>query len=254
MISVITVTKNDTTRLTSTIKSLENYYKLKNFQHIVVHGGVINDSEKKLIKSHKKIELVYENDSGIYDAMNKGINRCLMEYVLFLNCGDRLLMPPRILKIVLNKSKKNNIICLPYIQEWSSGSIKKTPTSPKKNILPTSHQAMLFKNEFIKRNLYDTTYKIAADFDLYLKSDFSNIQIVKNCNPLTIVEGDGVASINSYIAYNEYIKIVFHKYGLIKGFTSITKILVKSLLVRSAKKLISKNAMVKIRSIFNTKN
>lgn len=254
MISVITVTKNDTTRLTSTIKSLANYYKLKNFQHIVVHGGVITDSEKKLIKYHKKIELVYENDSGIYDAMNKGINRCLMDYVLFLNCGDRLLMPPKILKTILNKSKENNIICLPYIQEWPYRSIHKLPTAPKKNILPTSHQAMLFKNEFIKRNLYDTTYKIAADFDLYLKSDFSKIQILKNCTPITIVEGDGIASRNTYKSYNEYIKIVFHKYGFIKGFLSIMKILVKSLLIRLIKKIISKNMMVKFRSIYNTKN
>ena len=43
MITIITVTKNDAARLTSTIESLTNYYKLTNFQHIVVHGGVIND-------------------------------------------------------------------------------------------------------------------------------------------------------------------------------------------------------------------
>ena len=153
MISVITVTKNDSVRLASTVKSLTKYYKLKNFQHIVVHGGEVNYDEKKLIKHNKKIELINENDNGIYDAMNKGINRCKMDYVLFLNCGDRLVMTPKNMKIVLDKLKVCNIICLPYIQEWPNQLIKKNPTSPTKNILPTSHQAMLFRKTFIKKNL-----------------------------------------------------------------------------------------------------
>jgi len=247
MISVITVTKNDSVRLASTVKSLTKYYKLKNFQHIVVHGGEVNYDEKKLIKHHKKIELINENDNGIYDAMNKGINRCKMDYVLFLNCGDRLVMTPKNMKIVLDKLKVCNIICLPYIQEWPNQLIKKNPTSPTKNILPTSHQAMLFRKTFIKKNLYDTTYKIAADFDLYHKSNFSQIQIVKNCNPLTLVEGEGVASSNITRSYMEYFIIVKKKFGIFFGAIPLFKILFKYFLSFISNTVFSKRIANKIR-------
>ena len=249
MISVITVTKNDSARLALTVKSLNKYYKLKDFQHIVVHGGVVNYSEEKLFKQHKKIELVNENDSGIYDAMNKGINRCVTDYILFLNCGDCLVMTPKNLQMVLRKFKKDNIICLPYIQEWPNGCIQKKPTSPKKNILPTSHQAMIFKKKFIKKNLYDTNYKIAADFDLYHKSDFSKIQIVKNCSPLTLVEGEGVASSNITRSYWEYLIIIKKKFGIFFGAIPLLKILFKYFLSLIANTFGSKSIINNIRML-----
>lgn len=253
MISVITVTKNDSDRLALTIKSLIELYKVEDFQHIIVHGGEMTRVEKDLIEDNKKIQLVNEVDDGIYDAMNSGIQRCILRYVLFLNCGDRLIMTPKKLRIIINNSVNSNIICLPFIHEWSDGFITKVPTHPKKNILPTSHQAMLFNLKFIKKNIYNTKYKIAADFDLYHKSSFREIQIIKNCEPICIVQGVGVASTNSTQSYWEYLVIIKKKYGIFLGAAPLLKISLKFLLSLIGNTIIPDPILFKIRLIVSKK-
>jgi len=254
MISVITVTRDDQDRLALTIKSLAKYYQLISFQHIVIHGGKITEYEKRMIKHQKKIELVNEVDNGIYDAMNKGIGLCSFEYILFLNCGDRLIMAPKNLAVILKKSNNENIICLPFLHEWPDGSITKKPTYPKKHSLPTSHQAMLFSKNFIQKNLYDTRYKIAADFDLYHKSSFNKIRVVNNCKLFTIVEGLGVASSNSARSYCEYFVIISKKYGYFFGSAPLLITLLKGLVSIIGNATLSQRILSKVRFLISKKH
>ena len=87
--SIITVVFNAKNDLIDTIKSLrqQNY---KNFEYIIIDGGstdgtleVINDNLDVVDKWKS------EKDSGIYDAMNKGIDLCQGNYIGMLNAGDR---------------------------------------------------------------------------------------------------------------------------------------------------------------------
>lgn len=89
-ISIITVNYNDKLGLEKTIKSVLDQENIV-FEYLVIDGNS-NDGSKDIIEKYKdKINYwVSEPDSGIYNAMNKGIRAATGDYLLFLNSGDWL--------------------------------------------------------------------------------------------------------------------------------------------------------------------
>ena len=89
-ISIITVNYNDKLGLEKTIKSVLDQENVV-FEYLVIDGNS-NDGSKDIIEKYKdKINYwVSEPDSGIYNAMNKGIRAATGDYLLFLNSGDWL--------------------------------------------------------------------------------------------------------------------------------------------------------------------
>lgn len=88
--SIITVVYNNVRDIEHTIKSVVNQ-TYKHIEYIII-DGVSTDGTLDLIEKYKSnIDiLVSEKDTGIYDAMNKGLALATGDYVLFLNSGDEL--------------------------------------------------------------------------------------------------------------------------------------------------------------------
>ena len=89
-VSVITIVYNGGALLESTIQSvlaLEG----KQLEYIVIDGGS-KDNTLDIIKCYEdRIDYwLSEPDSGIYDAMNKGLEAATGRYVWFMNAGDHV--------------------------------------------------------------------------------------------------------------------------------------------------------------------
>lgn len=90
LISVVTVSWNDAWAATKTCRSVF-CQKFKDFEYIYVDGAAPDGTQglidfwlgAGLINKYKS-----ERDSGVYDAMNKGISMAEGKYVCFLNAGD----------------------------------------------------------------------------------------------------------------------------------------------------------------------
>jgi len=90
LISIITINFNDVEGLKKTMTSVFNQ-TFSNIEYIIIDGGS-TDGSKEYIETNKD-SLAYwvsEPDSGIYNAMNKGIAASNGNYLLFLNSGDTL--------------------------------------------------------------------------------------------------------------------------------------------------------------------
>ncbi len=87
-ISVITVNYNNAEGLKSTIKSVLSQ-SLTEFEFIVVDGDS-SDGSRAIIDEYKDhiSQWLIKADSGVYQAMNRGIEMATGTYVLFLNSGD----------------------------------------------------------------------------------------------------------------------------------------------------------------------
>jgi len=87
-ITVITVCYNSAKTIGKTLQSVREQSH-ENVEHIVIDGGSTDETLHliKTIGTHVK-KLVSEKDSGIYDAMNKGIRLATGEVVVFLNADD----------------------------------------------------------------------------------------------------------------------------------------------------------------------
>ena len=86
--SVITVTFNDASNLARTKDSVTSQ-SFKDFEWIIVDGNSTDNTIYLLDKiNSERIKIISEDDSGLYDAMNKGILASKGKYIVFLNSGD----------------------------------------------------------------------------------------------------------------------------------------------------------------------
>lgn len=87
-LTIITVNYNNINGLKKTVESVINQ-TWKAFEFVVIDGGSI-DGSMPYIKSQKHHFDYWssEPDTGIYNAMNKGIKVAKGEYLFFLNSGD----------------------------------------------------------------------------------------------------------------------------------------------------------------------
>ena len=88
-ISVITVVRNDLKGLQKTVGSVVSQND-KNFEYIIIDGDS-TDGCKEFVASLQcpmPTKKVSEPDTGIYNAMNKGIKMATGDYCIFMNAGD----------------------------------------------------------------------------------------------------------------------------------------------------------------------
>lgn len=87
-ISIITINYNEKDGLKRTIESVVNQTYV-DFEYIIIDGDS-SDGSKEIIDEYKNriAYAVSEPDSGIYNAMNKGILAAKGDYLLFMNSGD----------------------------------------------------------------------------------------------------------------------------------------------------------------------
>ena len=89
-VSIITITYNAERFLERTIQSIIGQSET-DYEYIVIDGKS-TDGTLDIIDQYKThiTTWISEPDSGLYDAMNKGLHRARGEYVWFMNAGDTL--------------------------------------------------------------------------------------------------------------------------------------------------------------------
>ena len=89
-LSIITINLNNYLGLEKTIKSVI-CQTFDNYEFIIIDGGSKDLSIDIIKRYENKVTFwISESDSGIYNAMNKGIRFAKGEFCLFLNSGDYL--------------------------------------------------------------------------------------------------------------------------------------------------------------------
>lgn len=250
LLSIITVVKNDAMRLLKTINSLQSYFGVSDVEYIIVDGNSSHETLKiiDLVKNHNNVKFLSENDKGIYDAMNKGISLASGKYLLFLNCGDEVLIDKKQILSTLNNIPDADILCFPC--QFTDGNIILNifPKLMIKHKMPTSHQAMFILKEYIIHNLYDVRYRIAADYDLYLSAIHQRVAILTKSNPVTSIQLEGYSSDNPLLSYKEYLIIAFRRLSGISRISTIVKIAFKGLFVILLKNLLPAKLVRSLRS------
>lgn len=179
-LSIITINKNNAAGLKETLQSVA-CQTCDDYEQIIIDGKSSDDSVEvieELLKnesfSKKLTHWESESDSGIYFAMNKGVNYANGKYCLFLNSGDTLLDEERISYI---KNLRPDADIAYFNAVFHDGTKSWTKTYPDElNFLffykeyPLNHQNMLIKNSLIKAEPYSMSLSICSDVEFYVKA------------------------------------------------------------------------------------
>jgi len=174
-LSIITINLNNAEGLKKTIGSVR-LQGFSDYEFIIIDGGSNDGSIDVIIQNEDIIShWISEKDSGIYNAMNKGIRIANGEYCYFLNSGDYLQNKDS-LKDVFSDNIDASFICGNFITD-EKGKQQKFDDYKNRNwnfslynIFSgfVAHQAFFIKKEmFNKYGHYDEHLRIMSDWKLF---------------------------------------------------------------------------------------
>ena len=180
-ISVVTVCYNAVKDIEKTILSVINQ-TYPNIEYIIIDGGSKDGTMDVVNKYKDKIDIIVsEPDKGIYDAMNKGIDRATGEWINFMNAGDCFadnFVFDNIFKTVISESisfiysdllKRNILGAYDVIKMECSSSARKLV-----------HQSVIYKRSLHQKyGYYIVTPKIiVSDYLFFLQVPLNEISKV----------------------------------------------------------------------------
>lgn len=181
-ISIITINYNNAAGLKKTLDSVAKQTST-DFEHIIVDGASTDDSidiirnysQLSIANCHKK-KWLSEPDTGIYNAMNKGVRMACGEYILMLNSGDYLVNEFVISRIFpfldgVDIIQGNTMSIINNVQYLNRGYGKSDISFIEVYKGYFLHQATFAKRELFERyGYFDENYKIGGDTVFYLKT------------------------------------------------------------------------------------
>ncbi len=201
-ISVITVCKNSGSTIEGTIRSVIGQSH-PDIEYIIIDGKS-EDSTLGIIEKYRdQIDVVIsESDSGIYDAMNRGIDIASGDYLFFLNSDDRFLHDKVVdLAVKAFSPKYPEVIYGDMIfLNVNSGSVS-IRLQNKINKIYVYKNSPSQPTVFYKRNVFDkcgrfkTEYSIVSDFEWMLNAILrKNVSLQYINVALTLFSSGGVSS------------------------------------------------------------
>lgn len=235
-LSIITINYNNAEGLRKTLASVASQ-TYADIEHIIVDGGstdgsveVIREYEQslasRLLPLASNLKWLSEPDSGIYNAMNKGIEIALgrrvvnafnrselledknkeiettnAEYLLFLNSGDYL-VDENVVKNVMNENLQEDIVYGKQMTEKDGTLMPMKFYSPEemsfcaflKSTLP--HQCTFIRvTLFDKIGMYNEQNKIVSDWEWNLQALFRwNVSLREIDVPISVYDTKGISS------------------------------------------------------------
>lgn len=210
LFSLITVNLNNLQGLKKTHVSIAKQ-GLSELEWLVVDGAS-TDSSVDYLKEHHA-DYISEPDQGIYDAMNKGIDRASGMFLLFLNAGDTFANSEVLQDLAAYISERNLLPDLIYgdaYEDMPGGVVHYKPARPYKKIergMFTHHQAMLYRREALGDLRYNNSYRIAGDYDLTCRFLKTTDNVLYWPQPVCLFESGGISQTNARLGRREQMHV-----------------------------------------------
>ncbi len=178
--SIITVVYNGEAFIEETIKSVLNQ-TYTSIEYIIIDGASTDQTVSIINQYSDQLHyFISEKDSGMYDAINKGIAKATGDYILILNSDDYLFSSNTLDNISANIKLKNLDFFYCDIVRKIEGrlrhiklrkySFEEVLCSEHCTFVP--HPSFFISKHFIDKNnlIYSLKYKYASDFDYILNA------------------------------------------------------------------------------------
>ena len=215
-ISVVTIVRNDCAHIGETLDSVLGQTGDFELEYVVIDGASDDGTVGVLRRYESRLScLVSEKDSGIYNAMNKGIARCTGDVIGMINSGDRYL--PGALALVADSFRKYDKMDRIFWGDVLYERLGRVKGFREKNLRIGAfapHPSM-----FVPRNIYETigTYdeslRLMGDYDfMYRAVNVEHIRPLYVPEPVAWYREDGLSDRNVLNCLREELQVKL-RYG-----------------------------------------
>ena len=254
-VSIITITFNAGRTLQRTLDSVacQTY---QDIEHLIIDGASKDDTlaiaERYQQESRHEVIIQSEPDRGLYDAMNKGLQKATGDYLVFLNAGDTLYAPDTIETVAKTINNNREPITMNHEPAVIYGDTAitdaegnflhlRTHRPPEtltwksfKQGMLVCHQAFYVRTDIAKQYPYDLQYRHSADVDWCIRvmkeAERQGLALVNTHAVLANFEEGGDTTQHHRDSLKERFKIMMHHYGLVQTVVMHAWFVVRQLL------------------------
>ncbi len=247
LFSIITVTYNAQDAIKPTLKSVDEQ-TCAHYEHLIIDGASTDgtlDATREHPNSRRRV--FSSPDTGIYDAMNKGLAMAGGEYLIFLNAGDSLHSPDtlqRIADTIINNEFPGVVYGQTSIVGRDRSALADRHLTAPDNLTYESfaegmvvcHQAFVALRRICDE--FDLRYKFSADYEWCIRVlQHSRRNVAMQREAIVDFLGGGVSAKNRRASLVERFKIMSYYYGffptLLRHFRFIPRYLRRRRLEKS---------------------
>lgn len=211
-ISIITATFNSESTIARNLDSVKAQHYPDVEQIIIDKVSTDSTLERVREKNIPYVKVISENDSGIYDAFNKGVKRSIGDVIGFLNSDDYYLdgafnsviecfesNPDA--AIVHGNMEVGSKVYQPLAGLFSFGGAR------------IFHPASFIRREVFERiGFFDKTLRIASDLDFFIRARNNNYKFVHIDKRLTHFSLGGISTRNPFLVPLEIREVMQKNY------------------------------------------
>ena len=216
-LSIITINLNDESGLRKTIDSVVSQ-TFTDYEFIII-DGLSKDGSVDVIKQNEDhiSYWISEKDTGVYNAMNKGIKVAKGEYCYFLNAGD-MLCSDTVFEHIFEGDPHDDFICGNFIMEVAGVYTEDKSYRDREWTFALydifsgflCHQAFFIRTDnFDKYGLYDENLRIVSDWKLFFQAiGIDHAKVLYRDVDIVIYNMEGLSSqIGGDFIYHEKLKV-----------------------------------------------
>lgn len=198
--TIITASLNKGSSIRKTLESIKKQ-TFQDIEHIVVDGGS-QDETLDILKKYEKIyNLIWisESDSGIANALNKGLRYARGEYIIVIQADDYLLNRRSLEEAypLLKKGYDINLFSVvfdcPKIGRKMGKSIRLLWWNRFRNIF--HHQGVFVKRSVFGRvGYFNENFSISMDYDFFYRALLQGCSVTFSKMPVSLMSGAGISS------------------------------------------------------------
>jgi glycosyltransferase involved in cell wall biosynthesis len=178
-VSIITIVYNNQKCIADCIRSVINQ-SYPNIEHIVIDGGSTDGTQKKILAFRKNLAYyISEKDSGLYEALNKGIRHSTGDVIGIMHSDDTYYETDTIKKVI-DKFLESDADLVhangQFVDKENTDTVMRIYPSKKyhkRNLkfgwIPLHTTIYVKRKIYEQYGLYDQSYSIAGDYEISLR-------------------------------------------------------------------------------------
>jgi len=214
-LTVVTATRNAITAgcREALVRCVESVAALKTPHEHLVYDGASTDGTAELLRqleiTTSGLTVVSEPDTGIYNALNKGVRDAKGEWFYVLGCDDYIAFPETMDELLAHHDCDEIVTTVVLPRGERTITLERIFWST-----PYNHQGTIMKTAAVRSfGGFDESYPICADFDLMLKFHKAAKRILLSDARFAFFGDAGVSSTLLENTRSDHARVAARHYG-----------------------------------------